>query len=249
MSYESEVLADSPTAWYRLEETSGDVASDNAGTNDGTVFGADLTGTTGLSQLGSAATFDGVDDHIQIPTHVAMNPAAPFSVEFWMNAAGWGQNDLGRPVSSINSGETDGWDFYLNRNPGRISFNLGDGTGQDIITFEGISLDALYHIVGTHDGTDARLYINGSLGAGPTARGYSAQDSVASQIGRRAYDAARWFDGVVDEVAVYDQALSPTRISAHYDAAFASEDPANLAATVDGDTVSLSWDASPLVSA
>lgn len=62
--YAAEVLADNPVGYWRFEETSGSTFADEISTNDGTVFGADLSAA---GQVGSGISFDGTDDYCTIP--------------------------------------------------------------------------------------------------------------------------------------------------------------------------------------
>ncbi len=73
-----------------------------------------------------------------------------------------------------------------------------------------------HHICVTYDGTRARLYADGGLFAeGP--RNWNLVLSRA-RIGRSVDDAAEYWDGMVDDVRLYDRVLSPGEISVLYEA-------------------------------
>lgn len=83
-AYPDEVLADNPVAYYRFEETSGTTATDTtANANTGTYENGVLLGQASATNLGNAARFDGIDDHVITPNSVG----GTFTLEMWVNTA------------------------------------------------------------------------------------------------------------------------------------------------------------------
>jgi hypothetical protein len=97
------------------------------------------------------------------------------------------------------------------------------------------------HLAGTYDGSHWTLYRNGtqvasaadSLGAVPVPYGEWA-------VGSGGEGWAQNFTGGIDEVAIYNTALSAARIQAHYAAATTAANP-SLAISLSGGKVSLTW--------
>jgi len=70
-------------SYWNFDETSGTVASDSVGTNNGTLVNGPVW-TTG--KVGGALQFNGVDDHVSIPdSQVLRDLTSTFSVSFWVN--------------------------------------------------------------------------------------------------------------------------------------------------------------------
>ncbi|MCH8044121.1 MAG: PEP-CTERM sorting domain-containing protein [Planctomycetes bacterium] len=81
--------------------------------------------------------------------------------------------------------------------------------------------DEWAHLVGTYDGDTQRFYINGQeVGNALVGQGFGPNDAEPLRIGGGATEGNGnfFFEGDIDEVAVYDTALSPERVLAHYEA-------------------------------
>ena len=213
--YAAEVLADSPVGYWRLEETSGSTVADEIGTNDGTVYGANLNVD---GQVGSAASFDGIDDYISIPYDAALNTAT-FTGEAIIRADAF-SSTLTR-VLSFRKNAHNGWEMLVT-DIGRLRLEWGDGsaTRNAESPTNTILTETTYHVAVTHDGTTGRAYVNGTEVAFFDAS-LSVNDTANMAIGNILWTVAgqRGHTGMIDEVAVYDTALSAARILAHAQAA------------------------------
>ncbi|MBK8566325.1 MAG: hypothetical protein IPN76_24060 [Saprospiraceae bacterium] len=122
--------------------------------------------------------------------------------------------------------------------------DMDSGNGNEL------ALNTWTHVVMVHDGTKDRIYFNGSQVAEKDVVGALDNTTHPLGIGYNPIDGGNWFDGSLDEVQVYNVALSAAEIAALYDAqsqAPASSDteapcsPLNLSATVEFNNVDLSW--------
>jgi hypothetical protein len=104
--------------------------------------------------------------------------------------------------------------LFMNNTASVYKFDLGL-FGADVFSSAQFTANTTYHVVGTFDGTNARLYVNASLAGGPTAATVSLATNFAS-IGSDGSSPVEFYPGTIDEVAVYNYALSSTQISDHY---------------------------------
>jgi hypothetical protein len=215
------VMADHPTAFWRLNELAGPTAIDYAGGNDGTYNGSGVTygiaGPPGDPE--TAVQFDGTAGRVVVPYTPALNPSGPFTIEFWArpNAVGF----YG-PVSSMTIDRSGGYEFYLRGNFTGYEFHTAAAGGYNMITGNGTTppLGAWAHVVGACDGANnISLYINGYLvgtnnnvtaGTPP----YTANLSNPFYIGCRR-SSSTFFNGAMSEVAFYNYALTSTQILHH----------------------------------
>jgi uncharacterized repeat protein (TIGR01451 family) len=238
--YQDNVSADSPLAYWRLGETSGLTASSIGllgSAVDGTYQNGVTLGVSGLilGDSNSAAGLDGTDDYISIPGHALLNTGGPYSdktIELWFQA----DTLIGRQVLYEQGGDMRGLNVYLDS--GNLYLNawnlLVDGPGSPWgpkFVSTAISTDTVYHVAMVYEGDSVSGgsitgYLNGISFGSVSGVGllYGHADPVG--IGRENslsyyHDGpsgtadAYPFDGTIDEVALYDYALSPGRIRLH----------------------------------
>ncbi|MFI5455559.1 MAG: LamG-like jellyroll fold domain-containing protein, partial [Isosphaerales bacterium] len=222
--------SDSPVAYYRLNETAGLTATDSASIlpqNNGTYTGSPTLGVPGLiAGTDTAVAFNGVGS-VTIPNATDLNFVnAPFTIEAWFrlnSSAGFNA----RIFDKSTAGAGFGYGLAMNSVNGPSLFgSLNFGP-----TYAFAS-NTTYYIVATSDGAGTgTIYVNGqSIGSSSYASA-NPYTGVA-HIGADSNGSSR-FNGIIDEVAVYDHALTPDRIQAHYMAGISSV--TDLAAT------SLAW--------
>lgn len=190
-------------AYWPLDESAGPVL-DYAGANDGTVTGAtpEATGIAGTS----AYSFDGVDDYITLPSDIL--DTAPFSMFVWA-----------RPTDVT----TDQHVFAMRNDVNsllRVGYTSGQWTWWDGSNTDFAPATASeYAFVGAVVEADntLRLYHNGQETAVGTWSG-----SAGNRVNVIGTDAAnltdKLFDGEVDDVRVYDHALTAQEVSYLYEA-------------------------------
>lgn len=234
-AYASAVMALNPIAYWRLNETNQPPPAGIA-TNSGSLGqvgnGFDFSGVQTFQPgiVGTSYRFSNpglsvglLGSHVDIPYNAALNPAGPFTVELWVKPAQL-VPDFFCPAASLdtslNAGNSRlGWILYQ-ASGSTWQFRVGNLSGYTATLTGGtVQSNAWHHIAGVYDGTNVSLYVNGARVAGPTsAAGFVPNDAAAFRLGATTIP-NRTFDGWVDEVAFYTNALSSTVISAHYSAA------------------------------
>lgn len=199
-----------PVALWHMNEGSGSVIHDEIGNdNNGIINGATWT-TEG--RFGNSLSFDGIDDYVDVgPNNVYSNGSA-ITVEAWIKV-----DNLGSFVYVLGSRDQQdngGFYFYL-RDSGRLDFYVYFGpTWRNAATQHSeIQPGQWYYIVGVYDGS-VRIYLNGVLkDVYPWRIGYDTSSS-STFIGGVPYSVD--FNGLIDEVAIWDIALSAQEILDYY---------------------------------
>jgi histone H3/H4 len=194
-----------------FDEGSGTIANDESGHgNDGTIYGA--TWTTGVS--GKALEFDGSNDYVDCGYDSSLDITDAITVEAWVNAK----------LSTANQVIVDKYKpgvggYMLDvRSTGNFGFLVIFSDGGDGIARSSMTTNEWIHLVGVYNGIgNTYLYINGNL----TDSDYDAGKTTLITNDKSAtigypYTRFNYFNGAIDEVAIYNRALSPEEINAHY---------------------------------
>ena len=218
-AYATAVLSDSPLVWLRLDETSGLVAKDSSGNgNDAKVLGNVTWSATGaIASGGTAARFDGTTSGLDLGTTFDFAGTAPYTLEAWVYEEVvdssfrhlFAKDDLSGPRQEYGIYYQEG-SMVLERYVADVAVNCGK-MRTDLV-------GRWAHIVGTYDGAELAIYIDGVAGDNaPDTRPQSSKP-VPFYAGTKS-DGDGVVQGALDEIAVYGTALSAARVKAHFDAA------------------------------
>ncbi len=242
IAYSDAVLADQPVAYWRLGETSGDVAVDAAGEFDGTYLNGVALGDPGalVGDPDPAARFSAVSQTmVDVPFAYELNPLV-FSVEVWaMATGGTGHRS---PLTSRADGPQRGYIFYAVPDE-TWQFWTGTSTGWNSLPGPAISMGAWAHLVGTYDGAIKRFYVNGAE-VGSNISAFTPNDMAVLRIGGGATESLTgnyFFEGSVDEAAIYDKVLTPEQILTHYAVGARPSSRPTLSIQFDGANIVLTW--------
>jgi PKD repeat protein len=225
-SYSEGVLATPGLVdFWRLGETSGSTFADSVGPNPATIVGAPTLGIQSAvaGDPNKAASFDGSKDAASAAaTGLAGKTAA--TVEFWMKWDSWANDDDLAMELTNNFNETPGG-FLIDPNSGYGSFAVGIGAGasRNVSLFARPSLGTWHHYAFVLDTTAAAgqqvvPYVDGQAVAFSKAESGTGAPAFAEAALSFMSRAASSLNGAgdLDEVALYDRALSPTTIADHY---------------------------------
>jgi hypothetical protein len=213
--YACEVKADTPLAYWRLGDVATPAAVDASGqAHDGLYMGAVQLGSPGAlsGDPDSAATFDGATTFVIAGDIFDFAGTAAMSVEAWVRPTV--TDDASRGIVAKEGGSPpQGWALSLRQ--GTVSFQRFRDGAIESVDGGAIPEDRYSHVVVTYDEVTMRLYVNGGL-VGSAAGTLSLIDHLEPlALGARDSGRVIKFAGDLDEVAVYGEALSSTRIEAH----------------------------------
>jgi peptidoglycan hydrolase-like protein with peptidoglycan-binding domain len=224
MSWSSEVLADSPLAWWRLGEASGTAMVDSSGNGrDGVYTGGITLNQTSLVASDTSNTAADMDTTVQgNVTDAAWMDVSTVTLECWYkpDTAPGAEEILVNRYSSTTNQRT----WLLRRSAaGKLALYYYDTGGTQRVTTGATTLaqNVNHHLAATVDGSgNVVLYVDGVSDA-TASYGVAPRSAVATNIRVGSYNGGGSLtgaNGILDEVAFYGSVLSGARILAHYNA-------------------------------
>jgi type II secretory pathway pseudopilin PulG len=206
--------------YWSFDESTGTIANDLSGYgNNGTMYsGITLTDlrSTSSCKIGYCSSFDGVDDYVQLSTSSSLSITGPITVVVWAYPRATGVNMMFLQASNQ-------YNLWVQSN-NKVRF--ADTLGHYIDTNSGVlTLNQWNHIVGVFvksSGTpitlsNGNIYING-IPQGIFVSGNWSPTTLSSIAIGRIPSGVNFFNGFIDEVRVYNRALTDSEIKALYDA-------------------------------
>lgn len=185
---------------------------DNHGDPQGPVLAPDRSGNPNR-----AYQFDGNDDVIIVPNHKSLEIIGPITLAAWVYPVEQKSQCIVRKGSAVNRPLNGGFTSY---DPYRLSlsgsgdvvFALSPGGSATQLRSQGYPLNTWFHIAGVFDGKEMRLYVDGVLVESEAITGELPLEQAPLLIGTRLGLPSSTFHGSIDEVRIYDRALSQAEI-------------------------------------
>ncbi len=206
-----EVIKNMPgiVAWWRFEGNAKDSVGNNHGSLNGGVSFAD-------GRFGKAASFDGVDDYIEIPNYFLTKNVSEVTISAWIKGE-WSNSH-----NMVFSQTTSSRGYYLSvRDNGNVmwypNISLGEPSISSTIL---LTPQKMYHVVAIIDsGGNSLIYINGKLDSSSSGFSLDKVDNV-SNIGSAVNlltPPNGIFNGLIDEVMIFNRALTAEEVRALYE--------------------------------
>ena len=202
--------------YWSFDEGKGDKAYDGSGNgNDGTLTNmADDDWVDGVA--GSCLDFDGSNDYVQV-TNFSVSSADEMTISAWVKVDDYSSL---RTITSFNGRAS----FFV-LTDGKIRVEIQGSGGMRFNTTTALNTGVLYHVVFTKDAQDlseaatsdmVKIYINGEEETLTTSStGTNTDDNDTFNIG--CYTSGNYhFDGIIDEVRVYNKKLTAAEVYALY---------------------------------
>jgi len=227
---------------WKFDETSGTIAADSSGNGiDGELVG-DPQWVPG--KINGALEFDGNGDYVNCGNVPELQIQNQITMACWIKVATFTRNW----ATILSMGDSS---YRLGRGESNFALHMGMNgvTSSPYAWFDGrttVNDDQWHHVTGVYDGTEARIYIDGVLDNSQAATGQINASGFPLYIGENAQATGRYWNGLIDDVRIYNRAISEEEIP---DVMAGVEDlpelasgpsPANKATNVSRDVI-LSW--------
>jgi len=196
--------------WWRFDEGSGSTVYDRSGNgNDGTI-NSDPQWVAG--KIGGALEFDGRGDYVDCGNDASLDITDKVTIAVWVKT---NDADNGQHNPYVTKGDHSYAIKHHNSNS--IEFFIYDD-GWHVVHFpvDGSFNGVWHHLAGTYDGTNLRLYIDGKLKVSATHTGSITHSVFNVTIGTNAQEKERFYNGAIDDVRIYNRALTQDEIAVIY---------------------------------
>ena len=208
-------------AYWRLQESGGTTFSDEKNSHDAMASSApsQVAGISGKGQ------FFGGFSYLSVPSHSQFNWASnsSFAIELWVK---FSNSEANTQVMIGRDDPTNQTHWWIGKTAsGTIQWYMraSDGSNGAVTTSSAYNNGQWHHIVAVRDGATQKnyLYVNGILqntGGTTVSLGGNLSSTADLTIGNMIFNNSPmyYFDGSIDEVAIYSTILSGTDVSAHY---------------------------------
>jgi hypothetical protein len=212
---------DGLVGWWKFDEGSGTVAYDSSGNgNDGNLMGGP-TWTTG--KIGGALKFDGVNKYVDVGNSSMLNPSDSMSITCWFLPSEISDYGHGTPiVTRYVAGSDYSRKSYVLKfsSLGKPEYYLYNGSSPyaSAKTQMVLLTDQYYFIAVAFSTLGGSMYLNNikvaELNLGELTS--IMQSSVSTRIGSWGHNDWPEFKGLIDDVRIYDRALSAGEVQALY---------------------------------
>ncbi|MDD2802537.1 MAG: LamG domain-containing protein, partial [Methylococcales bacterium] len=205
-----------PVGWWKFNESSGTKVYDTTNNNNDGIMYWMSTSTGGgwvEGKYGSALSFDGVDDYVTLGSGSSISSLNDLTFEAWVNP----KADYGKQLPRIIDAY---YSLWITASNGLVTFRYQNAVGQysDVSDSSALPVGSWTHLVATYSSVDnkPKLYRNGVLVAtgnvvlGPTG-------SATVHLGDTGLN-NRNFNGLIDDVRIYNYARTQDQIFQDYNA-------------------------------
>jgi hypothetical protein len=218
MSYSDVVLTDHPGSYWRLGEQSGATAADSSGgDHSGTYTDAVTLGHPGAPAGDPDTSVELTGGYVAVPDSAAVSMTGALTVEAWVNP-----KDVCQQYAVVEKYDTPANNGYAVRmSPGgRLSaLTLAhDGSLAVVNGSSVVTPHEWHHVVAVYDGTTISVYLDGRLDGSAVTTVAPTDGAASLKLGARGDDAGTRLSGMLDEVAIYDHALTADQVARHYTA-------------------------------
>jgi len=206
-----------PVAQWNLDEGSGTTAYDGIATNNGTFVSTPTWQTAPDCVNGSCLSFDGVDDYVNLGADTSVQVSSKTTIMAWVK-----MDTYNSSTSRYIFGRSD---FVIYSDSGStdkvISLKVSNGTSYYPRVVDVMPLNEWHNLAVTYDGTldsnNVVTYFDGVKQYATTVTGSLSSPTSTWYIGGKS---SGWgfFDGMIDDVRIYDYALTDSQVKQHYNA-------------------------------
>jgi hypothetical protein len=192
---------------WGFDEATGTVVYDGTGNKNNGDFVGDVVRATSTCKIANCLSFSTASTYISIPTSSLFHPTSSITVSAWVSMA----SSTGTFDAVVIPGSDD---YYLQAQWPKWRFYVYNTLGiyKDVYSINDIITNQWTHLVGTYDGSNVVLYVNGAIQNSNSLTGDLRNSNGALTFS----SSGRYFNGNIDDVRIYNRALSADEVKQLY---------------------------------
>lgn len=192
--------------WWKFDESEGTTAADSSGNgNNGVLVGNPQWQPSG-GKSGGALKFDGDGDYVKIINERPFDTTSQITVAAWVNIA-----SVNAEWTAIVTKGDSAW--RLSTESSNPVFHFAVNSSTWLNAQKRVESGQWHHVAGVYDGKQMRIYIDGRMDASKPWDGGIEINNQPVYIGENAEQPGRFWHGLIDDVRVYNYALSESDIA------------------------------------
>ncbi len=164
-----------------------------------------------------ALNFDGIDDYVNVSDNPSLRLTV-FTIEMWLKSnldvGSKTSQAIGMPAESYGDNYVFSWGHSDPNYQKSWAFRDTMGSWHGCIYKTALQKDVWYHLVTTYDGNILKIYLNGNLDNSTQLSGITPETTSLGNLHMSRSNVP--FNGTIDEVRIYNRALSAEEIKAEY---------------------------------
>jgi len=204
--------------WWKLDESGGrDVADASGNGNVGKILNGEPGWQTSGGKIGGALRFGGNGDWVHVANESKFDCIAEVTVAAWIKV-----NRFDKEYQAIVTKGDSAWRIQRNQNTDTLEFACsglaipgGDQWGS-LYGNSSVNDGKWHHVAGVYDGRNMYIYVDGEVDSAQPASGPISTNDHPVYIGENAEVTGRFWNGLIDDVRVYNGALGRDEIKALY---------------------------------
>ncbi len=202
--------------WWKLDETQGNSATDSSGNNiNGKLVGEPKWQPSG-GKIDGALELDGNGDYVNLGTNSVFDITGQITLTAWIKV-----NEFNYEYTAIITKGDSAWRLQRDNNTNHLEFacsglDVPDTQWSNVLGNVNVNDGQWHHAAGVYDGEMLYLYVNGELDVSSKATRTINTNDYPVYIGENAEQTGRFWNGLIDDVRVYNYALSENEIKALY---------------------------------
>ncbi len=195
--------------WWKFDETEGGTAKDSSGGNHNGTLNGDAKWTQG--KIGGAIDLDGSGDFVQIADKAAFDFGGQVTIACWVNI-----RSVPNEYTAIVTKGDSSWRLSTAQRQRKFHASVNDWNQFMMDGSTTVNANQWHHVATVYNGKEMRIYVDGKLDATKAWKGGIAKNNFDVLIGENAEQKGRSFDGLIDDVRIYNYALKEVDIMALY---------------------------------